>query len=97
MSVLLFSILSTHPQIVKMASRHVEEAGYTNAGYGGHDAQRLHTNQMEIGVTDAVQKHITRHVVQPKPISQRKLDFEHSRPRFLREMAAEATGVFFYV
>lgn len=30
-------------------------------------------------------------------MSQRKLDFEHSRPRWLREMAGEATGVFFYV
>jgi glycerol uptake facilitator-like aquaporin len=52
---------------------------------------------VEIGVTDAVQRHITRHVVQPKPVSQRKLDFEHSRPRILRECMAEATGVFFYV
>ncbi|KUJ23140.1 aquaporin-like protein [Mollisia scopiformis] len=52
---------------------------------------------MEIGVTEAVQKHVSRHVVPPKPISQRKLDFEHSRPRWLREMAAEAIGVFFYV
>lgn len=52
---------------------------------------------MELGVTEAVQRHATRHVVQPKPVSQRKLDFEHSRPRWLRECFAEATGVFFYV
>lgn len=52
---------------------------------------------MEIGVTDAVQRHVQRHVVAPKPVSQRKLDFEHSRPRWMREMAAEALGVFFYV
>ena len=30
-------------------------------------------------------------------MSQRKLDFEQARPRWLREMMAEATGVFFYV
>ncbi|GAB7341230.1 hypothetical protein MBLNU457_7510t1 [Dothideomycetes sp. NU457] len=58
---------------------------------------RLHTNDMELGATEAVQKHFERHVVAPKPVSQRKLDFEHSRPRWLRECMAEATGVFFYV
>lgn len=42
-------------------------------------------------------RHITRNVHQPKPVSQRKLDFEHRRPRILRECMAEATGVFFYV
>lgn len=52
---------------------------------------------MEIGVTDAVQRHVHRHVVAPKPVTQRKLDFEHARPRWMREMAAEALGVFFYV
>jgi glycerol uptake facilitator-like aquaporin len=52
---------------------------------------------MELGVTDAVQRHVTRHVIPPKPVSERKLIFEHARPRWLREMAAEATGVFFYV
>jgi hypothetical protein len=58
--------------------------------------ERLHTHEMELGATEAVQRHIIRHVVERRPISQRKLDFEHSRPRWLREMAAEATGVFFY-
>ncbi|PNS20667.1 hypothetical protein CAC42_2912 [Sphaceloma murrayae] len=57
---------------------------------------RLRTNDMEIGATEAVQKHMSRHVVATKPVSQRKLNFEHSRPRWLREMFAEATGVFFY-
>ena len=57
----------------------------------------MHTNDLEIGVTEAVQQHISRNVIAPKPVSQRKLDFEHSRPRWLREMMAEATGVFFYV
>ncbi|KAF2801911.1 aquaporin-like protein [Mytilinidion resinicola] len=59
--------------------------------------ERLKTSDMELGATEAVQRHATRHVVERRPISQRKLDFEHSRPRWLREMAAEATGVFFYV
>ncbi|GAM82056.1 hypothetical protein ANO11243_000350 [Dothideomycetidae sp. 11243] len=61
-----------------------------------NDVRRLHTNDLEIGATDAVQKHFERHVVATKPVSQRKLDFEHRRPRWLREMFAEATGVFFY-
>ncbi|GAB7352252.1 hypothetical protein MBLNU459_g2721t1 [Dothideomycetes sp. NU459] len=59
--------------------------------------ERLHTNDLEIGATEAVQKHFQRHVVSPKAVSQRKLDFEHARPRWLRECLAEATGVFFYV
>ncbi|KAK3652216.1 hypothetical protein LTR56_005349 [Elasticomyces elasticus] len=59
--------------------------------------RQLHTHDLEIGATEAIQKHYSRHVVDPKPVSQRKLDFEHARPRWLREMMAEATGVFFYV
>ncbi|KAI5194891.1 aquaporin-like protein [Aureobasidium subglaciale] len=59
--------------------------------------QRLHTNDLELGATEAIQKHYERHVVSPKAVSQRKLDFERARPRWLREMMAEATGVFFYV
>ena len=66
------------------------------ANFNG-DMSRLHTNELEIGATEAVQRHISRHVVATKPVSQRKLNFEHSRPGWLREMAAEATGVFFYV
>ncbi|TVY58030.1 Aquaporin-3 [Lachnellula cervina] len=76
-----------------MASQHIEDSAHTT----GYDARRLHTNDMEIGVTDAVQRHVQRNVVPPKPVTQRKLDFEHARPRWLREMAAEALGVFFYV
>ncbi|KAF1816210.1 aquaporin-like protein [Eremomyces bilateralis CBS 781.70] len=52
---------------------------------------------MELGVTEAVQKHVHRHVIERHPVTQRRLAFEHSRPRLLREMAAEATGVFIYV
>jgi hypothetical protein len=42
---------------------------------------RLETYDLELGVTDALQRHTTRHVVPPKPVSQRKLDLEHRRPR----------------
>lgn len=63
----------------------------------GEAVRRLHTNEIELGTADALQRHITRHVVPPKPVSQRKLDFEAKRPRILRECMAEATGVFFYV
>ena len=72
---------------------HYENASHTT----GYDARRLRTRDLEVGVTDAVQRHVRRDVVAPKAISQRKLDFEHSRPRWMREMAAEALGVFFYV
>ncbi|KAI9662523.1 MAG: hypothetical protein M1821_008690 [Bathelium mastoideum] len=58
---------------------------------------RLQTGDLELGATEAAQRHVTRKVVQPAPVTQRKLDFEHSRPRWLRECMAEATGVFFYV
>jgi hypothetical protein len=34
-----------------MASAHIENSAHST----GYDAQRLHTNDMEIGVTDAVQ------------------------------------------
>lgn len=59
--------------------------------------RQLHTNELELGATDAVRAHYARHVVAVKPVSQKKLDFEHARPRWLRECMAEATGVFFYV
>ncbi|KAK5115531.1 hypothetical protein LTR62_001190 [Meristemomyces frigidus] len=58
---------------------------------------RLATHDLELGATEAVSKHYSRHVVEARPVSQRRLDFEHSRPRWLRECMAEATGVFFYV
>ncbi|KAF1733670.1 putative membrane protein [Beauveria bassiana] len=61
------------------------------------DLTRLHTHDLELGVTDAIQRHVSRHVVPAKPVSQRRLDFERARPRWVRECMAEATGVFFYV
>lgn len=51
---------------------------------------------LEVGATDAIQKHFSRQVVARKAVTQRKLDFERSRPRWLRECIAEAAGVFFY-
>ena len=57
----------------------------------------MHTHELELGATEAIQQHYARHVVSPKPVTQRKLDFERRRPRWLRECMAEATGVFFYV
>ncbi|EEA24821.1 hypothetical protein TMatcc_007924 [Talaromyces marneffei ATCC 18224] len=61
------------------------------------DCSRLQTHDIEIGVTDALQRHAIRHVAQHKPVSQRVLDYERRRPRWLRECVGEATGVFFYV
>lgn len=51
---------------------------------------------IELGVSEVLKRHVTRHVHEDEPVSQRRLDFENARPRLLREMAAEATGVFFY-
>lgn len=62
-----------------------------------NNLRRQGTNDIEVGYAEALQRHITRHVVPPPPVSQRRLNFEHSRPRILRECMAEATGVFFYV
>lgn len=58
---------------------------------------RMETADIEIGVTDALQRHATRHVAQHKPVSQAVLDFERRRPRWLRECVGEALGVFIYV
>ncbi|KAI1324424.1 aquaporin-like protein [Xylariaceae sp. FL0255] len=58
---------------------------------------RLHTHDLETGATEAVQQHFARHVIERRPVTQRRLDLEHRRPRWLRECIAEAAGVFFYV
>jgi len=82
-----------------MSKEDVEHRNGTNGtnGTNGEHLRRLETADMELGATDVVRQHITRPVVGVAPVSQRRLDFEHSRPRWLREMLAEATGVFFYV
>lgn len=51
---------------------------------------------IEIGLSEVLRRHVTRHLPS-KAVSQRTLDFEHKRPRIIRECAAEAIGVFFYV
>ncbi|KAM3502990.1 hypothetical protein MY11210_008880 [Beauveria gryllotalpidicola] len=61
------------------------------------DLTRLRTHDLELGVTHAIERRVSRHVVPAKRASQRRLDFERARPRWLRECLAEATGVFFYV
>ncbi|KAK3937816.1 aquaporin-like protein [Diplogelasinospora grovesii] len=58
--------------------------------------ERLQTNDLELGITDAVKQHITRNVAPSKPVTQARLDFEYNRPRWLRECFAEATGVFMF-
>ena len=52
---------------------------------------------MELGVTEATQKHYQRKVVRAPPASKSRIAYEKRRPQILREMLAEATGVFFYV
>lgn len=58
--------------------------------------RRLQTGDVELGISDVLQRHITRHVAEQKPITQRRLDFEYTRPRWYREVIAEAIGVFLY-
>jgi len=75
-----------------MGHEHVE-----NSSGSEDNLRRLQTGEMELGATEVTRQHIVRPVVGVPPVSQRRLDFEHKRPRWLREMLAEATGVFFYV
>lgn len=72
--------------------------GYKLNGFMADDAhlRRLRTGDVELGISDVLQRHITRHVADQKPITQRRLDFEHTRPRWYREIIAEAIGVFLY-
>lgn len=62
-----------------------------------NELRRLETADIEIGVSEALKRHATRHVAQHKPVSNRVLAFERRRPRWLRECVGEATGVFLYV
>ncbi|KAK8073618.1 hypothetical protein PG994_004517 [Apiospora phragmitis] len=67
------------------------------AAMASEPLERAHSHDLELGATEAIQRHATRSVIAHKPVSQRKLDFERKRPRWLRECLAEATGVFLYV
>ncbi|TID21980.1 aquaporin-like protein [Venturia nashicola] len=63
-----------------------------------HEMPNMHMQQAPgMAMTDALRKHLTRHILSAGPVTQRRLDFEHARPTWLRDMFAEATGVFFYV
>lgn len=57
---------------------------------------QMQQQPVDMAMTDALRKHLTRHVFSPGPVSQRRLNWESARPEWLREMFAEATGVFFY-
>jgi hypothetical protein len=57
---------------------------------------RLGTHDIELGVSDVLQRHVTRHVANQPAVTQRRLNFEHTRPRWFREIVAEAIGVFLY-
>ncbi len=59
--------------------------------------ERLEGDDLEVGYTVALRKHLSRHVHPAPPVSQKRLDFEHRRPRLFQECVAEALGTFFYV
>ncbi len=59
--------------------------------------RRLEAHEIEIGISEALSRHIARHVVAASPVAQKTLNFEANRPRWLRECAAEALGVFIFV
>ncbi|BFZ65024.1 hypothetical protein YB2330_006187 [Saitoella coloradoensis] len=62
------------------------------------ELRRLHTGQMELGTTDVLAEPVSKpDVVLPPAVSQWRLAFEDKRPRWFREMFAEAVGCYFYV
>lgn len=67
-----------------------------NNNANGEDLRRQRTGELELGVTEATQHHTQRKVVRAPPASAARLSYERKRPRWLRELVAEATGVFFY-
>jgi len=60
-------------------------------------SRRLESHEIEIGISEALSRHIARHVVAATPVSQKTLNYEARRPRWLRECCAEALGVFIFV
>ncbi|KAK6856713.1 hypothetical protein PG995_006900 [Apiospora arundinis] len=62
-----------------------------------HPLEHVRSHDLELGATELMKRHATSSVIHQKPVSQRKLDFERRRPRWLRECLAEAMGVFLYV
>ena len=63
----------------------------------GGRSRRLESHEIEIGISEALSRHIARHVVAATPVSQKTLNYEARRPRWLRECIAEALGVFIFV
>lgn len=94
--ILLHSILSSSPLNAQAASERIMSSHEMYEIRSMPSMQTLQIPDIELGITDVLHKHLTRHVAATRPVSQRRLNFEHARPRWLREMVAEATGVFFY-
>ena len=63
----------------------------------GGRSRRLESHEIEIGISEALSRHIARHVVAARPVTQKTLNYESRRPRWLRECCAEALGVFIFV
>ena len=61
------------------------------------DLRRMQTGDLELGVTEATQQHVSRRVARAPPASPARLAWERKRPQWLREMIAEALGVAMYV
>lgn len=51
----------------------------------------------DVDVQEAAAQYIAAHEPVYRPVSERRLEFEHARPALLRQCVAEATGVFFFV
>ncbi|ODQ52308.1 aquaporin-like protein [Saitoella complicata NRRL Y-17804] len=62
-----------------------------------HDLHRVNTGQVELGATDVLADAPHVDVVLPPAVSHGRLAYERRRPRWAREMFAEATGCYFYV
>lgn len=96
---------TTHQQFEPQAAEHhqanqyrVQSSPTLPADDTNHreNLRRMGTNDVEIGVSDVLQTHVTRHIAHVKPVSQRRLNFEHKRPRVVREIVAETLGTFIY-
>ncbi|KAL3417975.1 hypothetical protein PVAG01_10985 [Phlyctema vagabunda] len=53
-------------------------------------------HEMEVGATEAVTSRVSPDDRKPIMVTARRLRFEHARPTWIREMAAEAIGVFIF-
>ena len=64
-----------------MTSNHIRRLETNDCKSKHMNWERLYSEYgiVELGATEAVQQHLSRNVVAGKPVSQRKLDFEHAR------------------